>query len=150
MLGSCAGRYGERVRDEAVVRRDQFTRLVPVMAPEAVPPPQRRWPDEQWASVCRGHRARDMDDKWLAFVEDDRLFLHRSWTGRGVYEAQFARDGDGWFITELIVSGDRGFYRRASDAYEAVFVEAIIDGVLLGRWDTDAWSRLRSMPREQP
>lgn len=91
-----------------------------------------------------------MDDKWLAFVEDDRLFLHRSWTGRGVYEAQFARDSGGWFITELIVSGDRGFYRRASDAYEAVFVEAIIDGVLLGEWDTDAWARLRSMSREDP
>jgi hypothetical protein len=50
----------------------------------------------------------------------------------------------------MIVSGDRGSYRRASDAYEAVFVEAIIDGVPLGRWDTDAWARLRSMPREHP
>jgi hypothetical protein len=145
-----AGRYGERVRDEAVVRRDQFTRLVPVMAPEAVPPPQRCWSDGEWASICRGHRARDMDDKWLAFVENDRLFLHRSWTGRGVYEAQFARGGDGWSVTELLVSGDRGSYRRASDAYEAVFVEAIVDGVLLGKWDTGAWALLRSMPREHP
>ena len=89
-----------------------------------------------------------MDDKWHAFVENDRLFLHRSWTGRGVYEAQFARVGDGWSITELLVSGDRGSYRRASDAYEAVFVEAIVDGILLGKWDTDAWTRLRSMKRE--
>ena len=91
-----------------------------------------------------------MDDKWLAFVENDRLFLHRSWTGRGVYEAQFGRDGEGWSITELLVSGDRDSYRRASDAYEAVFVEAIIDGILLGNWDTDARARLRSMQREPP
>jgi hypothetical protein len=90
-----------------------------------------------------------MDDKWLAFVEKDRLFLHRSWPGLGVYEAQFARTGDDWSITALLVSGDRGSYRRASDAYEAVFVEAIIDGILLGQWDTDTWARLRSMPREQ-
>ena len=131
-----------------MVRRGQFSRLAPVMAPEVVPPPQRRWSEEEWARICRGHRARDMDDKWLAFVEDDRLFLHRSWTGRGVYEAQFARGCDGWSITELVVSGDRGSYRRASDAYEAVFVEAIIDGVLLGKRDSDARARLRSMPRE--
>jgi len=91
-----------------------------------------------------------MDDKWLAFVENDRLFLHRSWTGRGVYEAQFGRDGEGWSITELLVSGDRDSYRRASDAYEAVLVEAIIDGILLGNWDTDARARLRSMQREPP
>lgn len=91
-----------------------------------------------------------MDDKWLAFVENDRLFLHRSWTGFGVYEVQFVRSSDGWSITELLVSGDRSTYRRATDAYETLFVEAIIDGVLLGKWDTGAWTRLRSTPREQP
>jgi hypothetical protein len=90
-----------------------------------------------------------MDDRWLAFVENDRLFLHRSWTGFGVYEVQFARVGDGWAIAELLVCGDGDTYRRASDAYEALFVETIIDGVLLGNWDADAWPRLRSL-REQP
>ncbi len=90
-----------------------------------------------------------MDDRWLALVEDDRLFLHRSWTGLGVYEAQFALGSDGWSITELVVSGDRSTYRRASDAYETLHVEALIDGNVLGKWDTKARTRLRSMPREQ-
>jgi hypothetical protein len=148
-LAALAGRYGGQVRDEPAVSRDQLGRLVAVMAPEVVPPPQRVWSSEEWARICRGHRARDMDDKWLALVEHDRLFLHRSWTGRGVYEAQFARSGDGWSITELLVTGDRDSYRRATDAYEAVFVEALIDGVLLGQWDSDACARWRSMPREQ-
>jgi hypothetical protein len=89
-----------------------------------------------------------MDDKWDAFVEDDRLLLHRSWTGRGIYEAQFTGGNVGWSITELLVEGDRSSYRRGNDAYEAVFVEAIIDGVLLGKWDTDARWQLRSMQRE--
>jgi hypothetical protein len=89
-----------------------------------------------------------MDDKWDAFVEHDRLFLHRSWTGLGVYEAQFARNGDGWSITELLVCGDRSHYRRATDAWEALCFEALIDGVLLRRWDTDARTRLRATPRE--
>src|SRR5215472_14053239 len=84
------------------------------MAPETVPPPQRRWTESEWAGICRGHQSRDMDDKWHAFVEDDRLFLHRSWTGRGVYEARFARDGDGWLITELLVSCDPCHGKAAS------------------------------------
>lgn len=134
--------------DEPVVRRDQITRLVALVAPEAVPPPRRRWSDADWATICRGHRARGMDEKWHAFVEADRLFLHRSWTGRGIYEAQFAHDEAGWFIAELLVSGDRDHYRRATDAYEALFVECIIDGVLFDQWDKDAWARLRSMPRD--
>jgi hypothetical protein len=136
------------MQQERKVGRDQFTRLTRVAMAEVVPSPPRRWSDEEWATICWGHWPRDMDDKWLAFVEDDRLFLHRSWTGFGVYEAQFARGRDGWHITELLVSGDRGTYRRASDAYEALFVEAIIDDLLLGNCHTDAWTRLRSMPRE--
>ncbi len=88
-----------------------------------------------------------MDDKWHAFVEAHRLFLHRSWTGRGLYEAQFTRGEDSWSITELLVCGDRSTYRRASDDYETLFVEAIIDYLLLGIRDTDALTRLRSMPR---
>jgi len=54
-----------------------------------------------------------MDDRWDAFVEDDRLFLHRSWTGHGSYEAQFTSGHQGWAITELLVAGDRASYRRA-------------------------------------
>lgn len=89
-----------------------------------------------------------MDDRWLAYAEGERLFLHRSWTGYGVYEAQFGRASGGWVITELLVAGDRASYRRATDAYETLFVEALIDGVLLGRWDSPASERVRSMPRE--
>src|ERR1700732_4511428 len=75
------------VHEEPVVGRDQVPRFAPVTLPEAVPPPPRRWPGDEWALIRRGHRAQDMDDKWNALVEDDRLFLHRSWTGRGIYEA---------------------------------------------------------------
>ncbi|HEX5116946.1 MAG TPA: hypothetical protein VFW65_17280 [Pseudonocardiaceae bacterium] len=137
------------MRHEPVVRRDQYTGLTPVVAPEAVPPSPRRWSDAEWATIRRGRRAHEMDDKWVAFVEDDRLFLHRSWTGFGIYEARFARDDDGWFIAELLVSGDRDTYPRASDSYEALSVEVVIDGVLLGQWHTEARARWRSMPREQ-
>jgi hypothetical protein len=121
--------------------------LAPLAMPQPLPPPARRWSEAEWAVICQGHRSQDMDDKWHAFVENNRLFLHRSWTGRGIYEAQFIRGEDGWSISELLVGDDRSTYRRASDSYEALFVEAIIDGVLLGNWDTNAWTRLRSMPR---
>jgi hypothetical protein len=134
--------------EEPVAGRDQFTGLTPVTLPEVVPPPPRRWSAEEWATIRRGHRACDMDDRWLAFVEDDWLFLHRSWTGFGVYEAQFAGSGDGWSIVELLVSGDRNTYQPSSDAYEALYTEATIDGVFFGKWDSDAWTRLQSIPRE--
>jgi hypothetical protein len=90
-----------------------------------------------------------MDYKWDAVVDGDRLSLHRSWTGYGLYEAQFAHDDDGWRITDLRVCGDRGLYRRGTDDYEAGFVVYLINAYLLGEGDPDAWARLKVL-REQP
>jgi hypothetical protein len=53
-----------------------------------------------------------MDDRWDAYVEADQLFLHRSWTGLGIYEAQFAEADGGWRICEAVVAGDGTTYRR--------------------------------------
>jgi hypothetical protein len=48
-----------------------------------------------------------MDDKWHAFVGDQRLYLHRSWTGRGVCEAQFGGGTGGWRISSAAGSAAR-------------------------------------------
>jgi hypothetical protein len=124
------------VQEDPVLRRGDFTGLTPVTNPVSVTPPARRWTDEDWAVIRRGYRARETEDRWHAFTENSRLFLHRSWTGFGVYEAQFDRDGIGWHIRELLVCGDRGRYRRLSHEGEAPMVESLIDNVLLGRWPT--------------
>ena len=110
-------------------------------APLSLPVPTRRWTDDQWAVIRAGHRAADMDSKWNAFVEDDRRFLHRSWTGHGIYEAQFARDVTGWHIVELLVCGNPQRYRRRGDDFDVIQIEALIDGVMLGEWDGPANQR---------
>ncbi|MFD6437163.1 hypothetical protein [Streptomyces venezuelae] len=76
---------------DAPLTRESFRRLHPITVPRPVSRlPDRVWTDEEWDRIRRGYRARDMDEKWNVFVEDDVLFMHRSWTGYGVYEATFA------------------------------------------------------------
>ncbi len=71
-----------------------------------------------------------MDDKWHAFVEDQRLYLHRSWTGKGDYEAQFAAgDTSGRRISSAVVAGDHNSYRRGGGEYESALLEAVIEWV---------------------
>jgi hypothetical protein len=88
-----------------------------------------------------------MEEKWDAFVEGNRLYLHRSWTGNGIYEVQFARDGDAWVISELLVCGNPERYRRGGDAFEVAQVEGLIDGVLLGDWEAPSVTRWREALR---
>ena len=129
--------------DEGRVTRDSFEGLAVMASPAAVPALARLWSDGEWTRVRAGHVTQNMDDKWNAFVERDRLFLHRSWTGRGVYEARFTRTDTHWRITEAVVENDPRSYRRGSDETESLCLELIIESVLLHRFRQREWQRWR-------
>jgi hypothetical protein len=124
-------------------RRGQW-KHTPVPQPQSIPPPSKRWTQAEWTQIKQGFVPAAMEDKWFAFVEDDRLYLHRSWTGFGVYEAQFASEDRGWAIAEALVAGDHDTYRRGSDAYESLQLELLIDAGLLRRDRHDDFKRLQS------
>jgi hypothetical protein len=54
-----------------------------------------------------------------------QLYLHRSRTGMGVYQAQFAAVDGGWRITSAWVAGDHDSYRRRDDNFESAMLEAL-------------------------
>lgn len=137
------------VDSEAPIAPGNFRRLTPVSVPEDIPVPERCWSDQDWLRIRHGHKSVDMDDKWNAYVEAQRLFLHRSWTGRGIYEAQFVQAPDGWRISRAIVEGDRSSYRRQDDAYESALLEALIDSVLCDIYDGPGHQRLARVRAER-
>jgi hypothetical protein len=127
-----------------LVRAD-FEPLHAITSPQPIPAPDRVWSSIEWNAIQRGFRASEMEERWLALVENDRLYFHRSWTGFGVYEAQFAQVDDSWRIVAAVVEGDGERYRRGSDEYETGFLELLIRGVLLDEWDDELWESLRRM-----
>ena len=69
----------------------QLDEVQPVALPHPLTVlPERVWSAEEWDRIQQGYRSRDMDEKWDVFVEDGVVYLHRSWTGNGIYEARFA------------------------------------------------------------
>lgn len=136
------------MNDAPRLTRGGLPKLTPVANAEAIPPPDRIWSNADWRAIERGHRSNDMDDKWHAFLEGHRLYLHRSWTGRGIYEAEFAHVPGGWQIVGAVVEGDRGSYRRHQDDHETALLEALIDGKLLGVLDGPSHLRLARLRAE--
>jgi len=51
---------------------------------------------EEYERISFGLRPRQMEDKWFIFLEDDWLYLHRSWTGTCVYKVQHHISGSGY------------------------------------------------------
>ena len=91
---------------------DHCLHVSPIRDPLAIPPPEMILSREEMQEIAVGYRPIDMSDKWLAFMEDDRLFLHRSWTGHGIYEVRFAAKGVSWaketcfMPTSALIEGD--------------------------------------------
>lgn len=132
--------------DQSIITRAHLGPLTPVTQPQPLPAPTRTWTAQEWRAIRRGHRSRDAAGRWHAVVEDNRLFLFRSATGCGIYEAQFAPLGDGWRITELLMCGDSDVHRRDSDEVHALHLEALIDSLLLDVWDSPAIRALQLVP----
>ncbi|MEU9109121.1 hypothetical protein AB0D54_33305 [Streptomyces xanthophaeus] len=114
--------------------RESFRRLQPMSAPKPVPLlPDRVWTDEDWDRIRRGYAARDMDEKWNVFVEGDVVFMHRSWTGLGVYAASFAPEaGGGRRISSAVVEADGERYRSMGAEYDRLMIELVISAIVLG------------------
>jgi hypothetical protein len=87
-----------------------------------------------------------MDEKWDVFAEGDVVFLHRGWTGHGIFAATFAPvDGGGRRIADAVVERDRDRYRRADDAYDCLLLELVLSTIVLEEPAADLRARLAGL-----
>ena len=116
---------------ERRVTRAQFRRpLEPIWRPELIASPRRGWTDREWDRIQIGFMSLDMNDHWHALVEDDHLYLYRSWTGYEIYDATFTRTHGRWHITHAVVEAHPDRYQRGDDEHEARQLERCVELVL--------------------
>ena len=135
----------------ALVTRASLGRLSPVIAPVPMTQlPARVWSRQQWDLIKRGYLAQDMDEKWDVFVENHVAFLHRSWTGNGVFEATFSPAAVGWRISGAVVGSSRA--RTVSAELNRVLLELVLCAIILGEPAVGLRAELvrLSLPSEGP
>lgn len=136
--------YDRGMPADAPVTRSSFhVPISPISAPQAlVELPRRVWSDEEWERTRRGLMSGSMDEKWDVFAEGDVLFIHRSWTGYGIFEATFApAEGGGWRIAGAVVERDPERYGGKNDERDCVLMEMVISGIVLGKPDPDVYAK---------
>ncbi|MER7460879.1 hypothetical protein [Micromonospora sp. NPDC126480] len=137
--------------EPSLVTRSSLPHVLPIVAPMPMAElPTRTWSDEQWERIKLGYEARDMDEKWNVFVEDQVAFLHRSWTGNGIFEASFSPvSGGGLRISAATVESDPSRYRRSSDRYDRVMVELVLSAIVLGEPAVDLRAELVALTSQE-
>lgn len=122
------------VIDESMHRRKR-PQLVPIIAPRPLPPPEGTWSSEQWSRLQGGMYPGGMDYRWSSYLIDRRLFLHRSWTGQGIFEVEFASVDEGWHLIAAVVeSGYVNSYVDRPDSELSDLLRRVID--IAAQWDT--------------
>jgi len=71
--------------------------------------------ETQLARIRHGLLPVEMEDKWFAYYENEKIMFHRSWTGTKIYEAEICRDNKQNIITELVVERDAEIYKNLDD-----------------------------------
>lgn len=55
---------------------------------------KRDFTPAQKEALRRGHIPQEMEDKWFWYMEDGKLYAHRSWTGFCIYTVELRDDGN--------------------------------------------------------
>lgn len=82
-------------------------RTEPMPAQRAPMTVEGRIDQASYEQLSRGAVPESQDDKWFAYLDDDVLHLHRSWTGYEIFRVRFARDDAGEYaVAEAWVNRD--------------------------------------------
>lgn len=94
---------------------------------------QRSFAPHEMRRIQAGVVPEQMEDKWFIYWHENRLFLHRSWTGFCVYVVHFVHDGGLCRMVRADVNRDPGQHGETSAARDAAMISYLIDILLLRR-----------------
>jgi hypothetical protein len=120
--------------------RDDW-KITPLATARAAIACDRTYSAGEMKTLEQGYVPHDMDDKWFAFFEEPWLFLHRSWTGFGIFQVRF-EDGR---VAEAWVSRDPEQYTSTDDTGDSLLLALVLDG-FAGRDTTEAMEKYGAWP----
>jgi len=83
----------------------------------------RNFTSEQITILSYGHIPKEMEDRWFCYMEDNILYVYRSWSGICIYEVHFGKDN----IHEVIVNRDDSQYTSESIEKDKGIIDRLID-----------------------
>jgi hypothetical protein len=86
---------------------------------------------QEFARIKDGLVPAEMEEKWFIFFEMPSLFLHRSWSGKGIFKIEFEPEGDGARATQAFCT--LGPLGAEQSGYQSKLLSFLVSNLLLGR-----------------
>jgi hypothetical protein len=86
----------------------------------------------QMERLRKGFIPSDMDNSWFVYFEDNKLYLHRSWTGYCVFVLSLNEiDNGAWHITRCLVSRNKEQYGETSNKADIKLLHLVLNDLLV-------------------
>ena len=85
---------------------------------------------EQFQKIILGLSAKEMENRWRIYYENETLVFQRSWTGYTIFEAKIYKEKNRYFINEFLVERNPEKYRITDDAYDIEVITNKINKLL--------------------
>ncbi|MCD4813220.1 hypothetical protein K8S19_05960 [bacterium] len=89
----------------------------------------RKFNAKEFRRLSYGLNHEDKDEKWFIYMEKDRLFFHRSWTGECVFMVKFEKKADRYGVVDALMNKEFNY----EPDYAVRFLAYLIDRLLLSR-----------------
>ncbi|MBL1178121.1 hypothetical protein [Pantanalinema sp. GBBB05] len=113
--------------------RQSWSNLQPLPVQRSTLSLQREFTEPEYERLSKGLIPTQMEDKWFIFMEDNILYLHRSWTGYCIYQLSLTRADSTYAIRNALVNRDPNQYTWVDDRHDEKLLMFLIDYLLLGK-----------------
>ncbi|MEO1054736.1 MAG: hypothetical protein AAFX87_29155 [Bacteroidota bacterium] len=88
---------------------------------------------EEYEQLRHGLIPNSMEDKWFIYLESDKLYFHRSWTGNCTYITTIQRLKNVYMLGDTLVNRNPDQYKSISDQEDKEILNYLVDRLLLGK-----------------
>ena len=86
--------------------------------------------EAQYQKLILGLSAKEMENRWRIYYENETLVFQRSWTGYAIFEAKIHKEKNRYFINEFLAERNPEKYRITDDAYDIEVITNKINKLL--------------------
>lgn len=82
-------------------------------------------------ALTKGFIPKEMEDKWFIYFEDNKLFMHRSWTGFLVCSINFKEQDGGLRSDKIEINSDKDQFEPTPYPEFLLMIENIVANLIL-------------------
>ena len=86
--------------------------------------------EEEYQALVCGFIPQDTDHRWFLYVQDNWVYLHRSWTGHCIFKLKLEVSSGNIILTDIYINRDPDQYRSVNTEADKDEANSVLTSLL--------------------